>query len=176
MKVRIQNRSICRNFKRSATARCDNIREWLTSWTRSTVTSLHAWPLLLGQLWVWGRCVCLAVCRNMSKSSSRARYWDSIGWLREVTSRQPLLVQVPLTRDTDTSHGQYNNTLYDAGARGGVVVKLLCYKPEGRGFETRWGKLIFSIHLNLPAALGPGVYSASNRIEYQKQKDNVSWE
>jgi hypothetical protein len=24
-----------------------------------------------------------------------------------------------------------------AGARGSVVVKALCYKPEGRGFETR---------------------------------------
>jgi hypothetical protein len=23
------------------------------------------------------------------------------------------------------------------GARGRVVVKALCYKPEGRGFETR---------------------------------------
>jgi hypothetical protein len=23
------------------------------------------------------------------------------------------------------------------GARGSVVVKALCYKPEGRGFETR---------------------------------------
>jgi hypothetical protein len=28
----------------------------------------------------------------------------------------------------------------------------------------------------LPAALGPGVYSASNRNEYQKQKNNVSEE
>jgi hypothetical protein len=33
--------------------------------------------------------------------------------------------------------------------------------------------MIFSIYLSLPAALGPGVYSASNRNEYQKQK-NVS--
>jgi hypothetical protein len=32
----------------------------------------------------------------------------------------------------------------------------------------------FSIYLILPAALGPGVYSASNRNEYQKQKNNVS--
>jgi hypothetical protein len=31
-------------------------------------------------------------------------------------------------------------------------------------------KLIFSIYLMLPAALGPGVHSASNRNEYQKQK------
>jgi hypothetical protein len=49
------------------------------------------------------------------------------------------------------------------GARGSVVVKALCYKPEGRGFETWWGEF-----LNLPASLGPGVYSVSNRDEYQK--------
>jgi hypothetical protein len=28
----------------------------------------------------------------------------------------------------------------------------------------------------LPTALGPGVYSASNRNEYQKDKNNVSGE
>jgi hypothetical protein len=55
------------------------------------------------------------------------------------------------------------------------VVKELCYKPEGQGFETGWGEWIFSIHLILPAILGPGVYSASDRNEYQKQKNNVSW-
>jgi hypothetical protein len=56
------------------------------------------------------------------------------------------------------------------------VVEEPCYKPEGLGFETRWGELIFSIYLILPAALGPGVYSASNRNEYQKQRNNVSVE
>jgi hypothetical protein len=45
------------------------------------------------------------------------------------------------------------------GSRGRVVVKAVCYKPEGRGFESR---------------LGPGIYSDSNRNEYQKQKNNVS--
>jgi hypothetical protein len=49
-------------------------------------------------------------------------------------------------------------------ARGSVVVKVLRYKPEGRGFDTRWGEF-----LNLP---NPGVYSASNRNEYQKHKNN----
>jgi hypothetical protein len=44
-------------------------------------------------------------------------------------------------------------------ARGSVVVKVLCYKPEG--------ELIF--YLILPAAVGPGVYSDTNRNEYQKQ-------
>jgi hypothetical protein len=63
-----------------------------------------------------------------------------------------------------------------SGASGSVVVKELYYKPEGHGFETRWGKLIFSIYLILPAALGTAIYSAYNRNEYQKQKNNVSGE
>jgi hypothetical protein len=37
------------------------------------------------------------------------------------------------------------------------------------------GDFFFSIYLILPAALGPGIYSDSNRNEYQKQK-NVSGE
>jgi hypothetical protein len=56
----------------------------------------------------------------------------------------------------------------------GIVVKVLCYKPEASGFETQCER-IFPIYLTLPAALGLGVHSASNRNEYQKQK-NVSWE
>jgi hypothetical protein len=65
---------------------------------------------------------------------------------------------------------------YIKGVRGSVVVKALCYKPEGRGFETRWGEWFLSSYLILPAAPGPGVYSASNRNEYQKHKNNVSGE
>jgi hypothetical protein len=34
----------------------------------------------------------------------------------------------------------------------------------------------FLIYLLLPVTLGPEVYSASNRSEYQKQKKNVSRE
>jgi hypothetical protein len=53
------------------------------------------------------------------------------------------------------------------------VVKALCCKPEGRGFDTRRGDF-----LNLPNTSGrtrPWVYSASNRNEYQKHKShNVS--
>jgi hypothetical protein len=56
------------------------------------------------------------------------------------------------------------------------VVEELCYKSEGRGFETRRGHRILSIYLILPAALGPGIYSAPNRNEYQKQEYNVSGE
>jgi hypothetical protein len=35
---------------------------------------------------------------------------------------------------------------------------------------------IFLIYLILPAAQGPGGYSASNRNEFQKHKNNVSGE
>jgi hypothetical protein len=48
------------------------------------------------------------------------------------------------------------------------VVKVLCYKPEGRGFGTRRGEF-----LNIPNLSGrirPWVLSASNRNEYQKTK------
>jgi hypothetical protein len=34
----------------------------------------------------------------------------------------------------------------------------------------------FSNYLILPAAIGPGVYSVSNRNEYQKEENNVSGE
>jgi hypothetical protein len=37
----------------------------------------------------------------------------------------------------ETSHLTITNIQFLFGARGGVVVKALCYKPEGRGFETR---------------------------------------
>jgi hypothetical protein len=35
------------------------------------------------------------------------------------------------------------------GARGILVLKMLGYNPEGRGFETRWGEI-----LNLPNPSG----------------------
>jgi hypothetical protein len=61
------------------------------------------------------------------------------------------------------------------GARGSLVVKALGYKPESRGFETLLGEILN--YLNLLAALGPRVYSASNRNEYWKhKKNNVSGE
>jgi len=44
------------------------------------------------------------------------------------------------------------------------VVKVLCYKSEGRWFDPRWCD-IKSFRSNY----GPGVDSASNRNEYQEQ-------
>jgi hypothetical protein len=39
------------------------------------------------------------------------------------------------------------------GARGSVVVKALCYKPEGRGFDSRGGEF-FNLP-NLPGRTRP---------------------
>jgi hypothetical protein len=36
--------------------------------------------------------------------------------------------------------------------------------------------MILSVYLILPAALDPGVYSVSNKNDYQNQKNNVSGE
>jgi hypothetical protein len=58
------------------------------------------------------------------------------------------------------------------GARGSLVVKELGYKPEGRGFETRWGEI-----LNLPNPSGRTRSWASdfNRNEYRKIKKKCFW-
>jgi hypothetical protein len=57
-----------------------------------------------------------------------------------------------------------------AGAHSGAVahlVEALRYKPEGRGFDSRWSHWNFSLTI-LPPSYGPGVDTASNRIEYQR--------
>jgi hypothetical protein len=52
------------------------------------------------------------------------------------------------------------------------------YAARRKVADSRPGEVneFFSIYLILPAALGPGVHSASNRNEYQKQRKNVSGE
>jgi hypothetical protein len=57
-----------------------------------------------------------------------------------------------------------------------TFMSLTLKEPEGRGLQTQLSHCISSIYLILPAALGPGVYTASNRNEYQKQRNNVSGE
>jgi hypothetical protein len=54
-----------------------------------------------------------------------------------------------LTRDRPTA--VFLSLLMDLmGACGSIVVKALCYKPEGRGLDTRWGDFF----LNLPTPSG----------------------
>jgi hypothetical protein len=71
-------------------------------------------------------------------------------------------------KSVELSSTSCNTSLVKCSVRGSEVVKALCCKPEGCGFETQLGEWIFLIYLTLPAALGYGVYSASNMNEYQK--------
>jgi len=52
--------------------------------------------------------------------------------------------------------------------RGNTVVKVLCYKSEGRWFDSRWCHLKFSLTYSLRSHYGPGVDSPPNRNEYQE--------
>ena len=48
------------------------------------------------------------------------------------------------------------------------LVEALRYKPEGRGFDSRWCHWNFSLTQSFRPHYGPGVDSASNRNEYQE--------
>jgi len=51
--------------------------------------------------------------------------------------------------------------------RGSTMVKVLCYKSEGRRFDSRWCHWNFSL-TSFRSHCGPGVDSASNRNKYQE--------
>jgi hypothetical protein len=48
------------------------------------------------------------------------------------------------------------------------LVEALPYKPEGRGFDSRWCNWNSSLTQSFRSHYGPGVDSASNRNEYQE--------
>jgi len=48
------------------------------------------------------------------------------------------------------------------------LVKALRYKLKGRGFDSRWFLLNFSLTQSFRSHYDPGVDSASNRNEYQE--------
>jgi hypothetical protein len=50
----------------------------------------------------------------------------------------------PLMHDTAIFNENRRDTV-NTGARGGVVVKALLYKPVGRGFDSRWCHCNFSL-------------------------------
>jgi hypothetical protein len=51
---------------------------------------------------------------------------------------------------------------------GGAVVEALRYKLEGRGIDSRWCHLNFSLTYSFRSHYDPGVDSSSNRNEYQE--------
>jgi hypothetical protein len=53
------------------------------------------------------------------------------------------------------------------------VVEALCYKPEGRGVDSRGCHWNFSLTYSFRPHYGPGVDSASNRNKYQQYVPGV---
>ena len=62
----------------------------------------------------------------------------------------------------------YTRVTYCTNVAVARLVEALRYKPEGRGFDSRWCHWNFFIDTILLAALWPWVDSASNRNEYQE--------
>ena len=58
--------------------------------------------------------------------------------------------------------------LHNTGHPVAHLVEALRYKPEGRGFDSRWCHWNFSLIQSFRPHYGPGVDSASNRNEYQE--------
>jgi len=61
----------------------------------------------------------------------------------------------------------YQYILFPYGDRGSTVVKVLCYKSEGRWFDPSWCQWIFIDTKSFRSHYGPGFDSAYNRNEYQ---------
>jgi hypothetical protein len=94
----------------------------------------------------------------------RKKNTNCVNLARALRSFLITLPSIPIETDL-TLH-----ILIAKGARGGVVFKALCYKPEVRGFWTRCGEQSSLIYLILPAALGPGGFSASYKMSTRKRK------
>ena len=62
----------------------------------------------------------------------------------------------------------FNNSTIAHRDRGSTVVKMLCYKSEGRWFDSRWCHWNFSLTSSFRSHYGPGVNSTSNIKEYQE--------
>jgi hypothetical protein len=59
-------------------------------------------------------------------------------------------------------------TLFAVGHAVAQLVEALRYKPEGRGFDSRWCHWNFSLTKSFRPHYGPGVDSAFKRNEYQE--------
>jgi hypothetical protein len=93
------------------------------------------------------------------------QYWRLFYYGQDCDSyrtQHPDITVLVVPEDPWKSHHSALRKQHNAQRHGSVVVGAICYKVEGRRFETRWSELIVPIYLIYPAALGPGVYSASN--------------
>jgi hypothetical protein len=99
-------------------------------------------------------CPC-TVCRPSNPPASACRLYDCpmTGFMAWASLGFPYMKQIP-NITWGISHmpvmPEPVECYKSEEARGSVVLKALCYRPEGHGFETRWGEWTFSICLILP--------------------------
>jgi hypothetical protein len=106
----------------------------------------------------------LNIC--LSYKGTNVDLWCNFGFWGLVA----LHVEVRLFQHT-IQHGKARSW---EGCGGGEEVKKERFHYSS-SFLDLWGELILSMYLILSSALGSGVYSASNRNEYQKQKKKCFW-
>jgi hypothetical protein len=135
----------------------DGLADWL-----SVVMWLWLWLWLWSDQWRGGRRRCNWQRRWVSVKRMVFEFWAGL------ECRQYLNINVLNTLFLYDHFG--TELAWKVGARISVLNKALCYKPEGRGLHTPWGEWIVSIYLILPASLGPGIYSASNRNSTRSRK------
>ena len=71
-----------------------------------------------------------------------------------------------MTTQTEQKYNVANNSLRRRAVA--QLVEALPYKPEGRGFDSRWCHWNFSLTQSSRSHYGPRVDSTSNRNEYQE--------
>jgi hypothetical protein len=55
------------------------------------------------------------------------------------------VLKTPFKGSLNLGCTNFSHVYKDVGARGGVVVEALRYKPEGHGIDSRWFYWIFSL-------------------------------
>jgi hypothetical protein len=91
-------------------------------------------------------------------------------------SRPKLSHPPPRTTHSPKAYRFHVETRAVATSNGTRILQPGTMLPAGKSRVLFQMSLDFSIDLIVPGELGPGVHSASNRNEYQKQKNNVSRE
>jgi hypothetical protein len=99
-------------------------------------------------------------------------WWPTTIWAYTASCRDNLIFLFSFTRSQKTlCRNNYVNLTWKRGARCSVVVKALCYRPQGRGFETGCDNFF-----NFPNSFGrtspSDFYTTTDRNEYQKHKNN----
>jgi hypothetical protein len=154
--------------------RCENLKPCrlptaslvspLHSLTEGTFASICACVRALSYLVmngiVYNRCGSLKKCLVPTPTRNKQATWN--GKRSDIVPRQRA---EPTNVNKQLAPRRSLHSSNTDSSRGSIVVKALYYKPECRWFETRWGEWIVSTYLILTAALGSGIYSASNRNE-----------